>query len=926
MEEEKNERVEPLSKREYEKKLAAIRKLRASLNAVTDRSKREEIIITLFDKTDELEYQLNHTLGLDELLEADIEKIDSERASLEEQLENDIVEYEKLSNEMSDLIYEQEQFFEKHNLKEEEIASSLENYARRKFEINRKSVTLQNRIQESKRLIQYLNDIKNKDQKELVEEETRQEEERHLEEVAKAKKEELAKERRKEILNGIEVLYTTHLTCDGKENHPKDAIVREEQMQVINQMIDSVPQKIKGVPKVQDYEPDKVPKDLEDVDMSALQESMMEKVLEPKPTDILPIYFTKENPTKYVTEEILNRFHLIPANEPVVLEGKTCYPLKEEDIQYIMNNQINDYAPYYIEEKELVLPTIKEEKEEKKEEKSTTKKPEPTKETLVIYQDEELDKVYASIETLQRFGVFPLKEYIFIEEKPYYQIRQEDLKKIQNFIEKNKEKLSLEIKAIANEKPEVEEMKLEEDSSILDKINLSVPEKEEYTYTNIRSSKPFLEELKKGEYSYNIITGNQGTKDASKSFVELLAKDFNNAPTMKEFKEKINQLTDTDVEFLIHELEEHKIENLNPVVLDRIKKTVVEKLNACEKNIASEYANLFHVIEQIKALEESLNSDTITKDKTDAFLSERRSLLREGTFCVQEIVDMRNMVDQLIGKGVFINILEFSKQFPYIGMRYGKDLSEEVQNFLEQSQEDFEMALEKNDSEGIVSSFINIESCYYKEPKINHKKGNHIIGINYYDVLQNQFGFQNDSFIKQITAKEASVKATSHDVVKKRIQDIRFSSLLDNMEELQELKEEEFLDKKPMSEELQALDRELAEYKLNRISQEEVINSIEELKKESNAKLVDSVNSASISLKKFEEKNPLYNVNDLQEKLELLITHPELICSFDSLESERLYSELMILPKELLSSLVSNASSVVLAQDLENYAKKIKDM
>ena len=121
----------------------------------------------------------------------------------------------------------------------------------------------------------------------------------------------------------------------------------------------------------------------------------------------------------YVSTEVLERFHLPFSGDEVVINGVSCYEVKEDDLSYIINNGKNKYSPYEVEEKGLPLSH----------KKADTRINDPTvKEKMVIYRDiNHPEMLYCRKNVFERFHLDTDVEEVIISGIPCYVIDRGDL-------------------------------------------------------------------------------------------------------------------------------------------------------------------------------------------------------------------------------------------------------------------------------------------------------------------------------------------------------------------------------------------------------------------------------------------------------------------------------------------------------------------
>ena len=104
----------------------------------------------------------------------------------------------------------------------------------------------------------------------------------------------------------------------------------------------------------------------------------------------------------YVRKNVLTRFNIMESGVDVRINGALCYPISDEDAEYIRRNQDNDYSPYIVDEVDIhlgqkgLIPV---------EEKTTEVVPVERREIVIYVDKEDNDQLYTSEEVLTNFSI-----------------------------------------------------------------------------------------------------------------------------------------------------------------------------------------------------------------------------------------------------------------------------------------------------------------------------------------------------------------------------------------------------------------------------------------------------------------------------------------------------------------------------------------
>ncbi len=111
----------------------------------------------------------------------------------------------------------------------------------------------------------------------------------------------------------------------------------------------------------------------------------------------------------YVSKYVLTRFHIEPTSEEKEAQDRYVFRIREEDAQYIIDHQDNQYSPYKVE-----VRTIHFGKDDSLEDDSKE---------LILYRDlDDNNQVYSSEAILNFFHMIPEGEVTVIEGEPCYKI------------------------------------------------------------------------------------------------------------------------------------------------------------------------------------------------------------------------------------------------------------------------------------------------------------------------------------------------------------------------------------------------------------------------------------------------------------------------------------------------------------------------
>ena len=508
-----------------------------------------------------------------------------------------------------------------------------------------------------------------------------------------------------------------------------------------------------------------------------------------------------------------------------------------------------------------------------------SKKVEKQEEKIFLYQTKE--EIYADIETLNRFGIFPVKEKKS-NDKIYYLIRPEDYQKILNIAES---KISIEYQDIPKEEKEDDTMEI-------------------YAF------KGFLEELKFAEWEYNIICQNKVEKAMSlyyKNWQEEFKEFVKEKNSSVELDSKLNTLTERELEQNLEKYTNSREDNSS-----ELEEYVFQKLEKIENTLQEDYASFFFLIGQIKNLEEDFERGEI---KETNFIQERKKSLEKSSILVKNILRCRINIDSFVDNEILKNKNGWQDAYPYIGMYYKTESSKKIQKYILQRKEELIESLRNEDSEKIIMNFMEIESCYYDDKTIEHPISNSDdIGRNYFPLLVEQFHYKNDSFENDF------LKAITISSLKEQNTEVSLKSSFKSLTEEDLDSKNWYFDENLGAKEKIRLEEIAVQYGSGKISEEEALNNINELIISSKQNLTEMINEMLKILKQYYTLHSEFDFIAVQDALEQVASSPELMRQ----ENLSVYHDLSLLPERFLNILSTTANSCSYILDVNSMLNQTK--
>ena len=376
---------------------------------------------------------------------------------------------------------------------------------------------------------------------------------------------------------------------------------------------------------------------------------------------------------------------------------------------------------------------------------------------------------------MKKFGIKALAAPTMIQGKACHKISS-DTDQIINSIARMSKNPKLVVKYIDVRIKEIEEVKprphVEE---ILDKLttglDIRAKDCKRYKASNLKISKGFRDELHSGNCAYNIVHIIPATLKAGINFFRKLSGNLlsneRSIKAMKTIEERLASLSDEELEVLFEEYKGSQLKTdmnnqINPLILDTLRSFGLRKVALLNDQIAKDYAALFTLLGQIKALEEKMQKDGKESGSIEA---QRKVLMSQASKYVQSIIDSRKKANNLLSSGVHGLEEDFkavATKLSYVGMRFGKtnDFDTDLQHQLGAFGRRLNTAISQGDDEAIVQNFMGLESCYYENTEIRGSiAGKRSVGSKYYSPIAEQFDYRDDPFIRDLFTTVAVTSA-----------------------------------------------------------------------------------------------------------------------------------------------------------------------
>jgi hypothetical protein len=646
-----------------------------------------------------------------------------------------------------------------------------------------------------------------------------------LEEISNFKK--ANKDKEISVLDSIEALYNLDSSLKLVKSMP--LIVSSKDMDNIHSNVRLLPEKIVSDNHINNkYMPRKASLDMLTVRKD--REDSLEKIV---------IYKDLDNNSMYVKNHVIKRFNLDKKSDEVKIDNFSCYKIDEDDANYIIGNANNNYSPYQIDVKEvnlgkkdnninnqvtkLELPI-----EVKNSNTSNNNLTEDKLEKIVIYKDQD-NLMYVKKYVTKRFNLdnnFEVKIDNFVCSK----IDEDDANYIIGNANNSYSPYQIEVKNVildkknnsnnnpvnnggntkptgnnkpTNSKPPVNSHSKPHVEAILQKLtkDLTIKSKDSkrYTASNIKVSKNFVNELHSGNYAYNIVHVVPATFKAIFSGIKKLSSKLllssRGKEAISELKRRLDEdLSDEELQVLFDEyrgsvLKTDMNNQINSIILNRLKRFGLEKVEVLNNKIKNNYSILFTILGEVKVIDNQLLTSKLSRKQKEALIKKRVELISTGSSSCKEILKCRKEANTLLSGGVHGLEEDFkavASKLSYVGMRFGKNnnFDNELQDKLGQYGQGLNDAIFSGDNEAILSNFMGLESCYYKNTEVSKSLvGKRSVGSKYYTPLAEEFDYRDDPFIRDLFTTIAITSSAVSAINAIRVHQIEANNVINKQNE-----------------------------------------------------------------------------------------------------------------------------------------------
>lgn len=307
-------------------------------------------------------------------------------------------------------------------------------------------------------------------------------------------------------------------------------------------------------------------------------------------------------------------------------------------------------------------------------------------------------------------------------------------------------------------------------------LDIKVKDNKKYKASNIHIYNNFKNELKSGNYLYNIVH-TAGT--VLKVPFQLLSKLKNKIVYRKKDKERINtlknridKLSEEDLMTIYKEYRSNQVLSerfptiLNTLLDEKMNEFIMGKVTAINTKLEKSYQEVFADYMELEEINKKLSEENIDKKTKKALNLEKEKLLNGKAKQIETIRNDYIEANNYLSGGLHGFSEDMKAAFTKlscVGKRFAKDHDLDHELLAEEaSLEDLEnKAIALGNDELALDSFIKAESLLSENTEIrNSAFGKRSVGKKYYSPLAEMLDYRDDPFIRDVFTTVAIAGAT----------------------------------------------------------------------------------------------------------------------------------------------------------------------
>ena len=308
-------------------------------------------------------------------------------------------------------------------------------------------------------------------------------------------------------------------------------------------------------------------------------------------------------------------------------------------------------------------------------------------------------------------------------------------------------------------------------------LNVQTKTGKRYKVSNIKVSKEFKEELKSGNYLYNIV---HLVPAIIKVPIKLIRKAFNRFrysyaehKTVATLKERISNLSEDDLKIIWDEYRGTKVigerypDILNILLNERMQRYAMEKVTSLNSSMEAKYKELFDAKQTVDKCNEILSEVNAegNKELVKKVIETRENALNGKAEMIKKLREEYKEANQCLSGGAHgfeEDIKAATTRLSIVGKRFAKERNLDPEITKKQAEiEQKEMsAIKNNDDESALNAFIENEVLLSSNTEFERSIfGNRSSGAKYYEPIIVKSDYRDDPFIRDLFTTVATTGA-----------------------------------------------------------------------------------------------------------------------------------------------------------------------
>lgn len=301
---------------------------------------------------------------------------------------------------------------------------------------------------------------------------------------------------------------------------------------------------------------------------------------------------------------------------------------------------------------------------------------------------------------------------------------------------------------------------------LTDGLEITKKDGKRYRASNIKVAENFKNELRSGNFLYNVAHVAPALLKVPVQFVRKMVGNIAYRKSARErmeiLKERIAKLPEEDLMTIYNEYRAGRVNQerfpsaLNTLLDERMQQFTMEKVSNINTALEAQYNSVFGAIQQLQAIDEKLANTKLSNEERNKLTSYRQKLLKGRAKQIQSIRNNYIEANQWLSGGAHgfsEDMKAAATKLSCVGKRFAKDHDLDLallkkEAALERAEK---KAIADGNDEMALRTFIQAESLLSANTEIKHSIfGKRSTGKKYYSPLAEQLDYRDDPFIKDL--------------------------------------------------------------------------------------------------------------------------------------------------------------------------------